>query len=158
MKRSDSAGLLLYRRCNGRIEVLLVHPGGPFWVRKDRGAWSIPKGELEPGEDPLERARRELREETGFSVAGLFLPLVPVKQSAKTVQAWAVEGDADVASLVSNTFEMEYPPRSGRTRSFPEVDRAGWFDLAAAREKILAGQRGLLDQLEHALDARNAGG
>lgn len=148
-----SAGVLLYRRREGRLEVLLVHPGGPFWAKKDRGVWSIPKGEVEPGEDRLARALTELHEETGFSAEGPFTPLVPVKQPAKWVHAWAAQGDGDVSSIVSNTFEIEYPPRSGRLRTFPEVDRAGWFDLATAREKIIPGQRDLLDQLERAMKA-----
>lgn len=143
-----SAGLLLHRRRRGRLEVLLVHPGGPFWASKDLGAWSIPKGEAGPGEDLLERAIIELREETGFEVVGTFVPLTPVKQSGKVVHAWAVEGDGDVKALVSNTFRLEYPPRSGRFVDFPEVDRAGWFDLESARERILKAQRPLLDQLE----------
>lgn len=143
-----SAGLLLHRRRRGRLEVLLVHPGGPFWASKDLGAWSIPKGEAGPGEDLLERAIIELREETGFEVVGTFVPLTPVKQSGKVVHAWAVEGDGDVMALVSNTFRLEYPPRSGRFVDFPEVDRAGWFDLESARERILKAQRPLLDQLE----------
>lgn len=143
-----SAGLLLHRRRRGRLEVLLVHPGGPFWASKDLGAWSIPKGEAGPGEDLLERAIIELREETGFEVVGTFVPLTPVKQSGKVVHAWAVEGDGDVKALVSNTFRLEYPPRSGRFVDFPEVDRAGWFDLESARERLLKAQRPLLDQLE----------
>lgn len=149
-----SAGVLLYRRREGRLEVLLVHPGGPFWVKKDRGVWSIPKGELEPGEDLLSRARQELHEETSFSAEGPFVPLVPVKQPGKLVHAWAAEGEGDASAIVSNTFQLEYPSRSGRIRTFPEVDRAGWFDLATAREKIITGQRDLLDQLERMLDRR----
>jgi predicted NUDIX family NTP pyrophosphohydrolase len=146
-----SAGLLLYRRRAGGVEVLLVHPGGPFWAKKDLGAWSIPKGETEPDEDLLACARRELGEETGFHAEGPFVPLAPVKQSKKTVYAWATESDADVAALTSNTFSLEYPPRSGKFREYPEVDAAAWFDLVTAREKILAGQRPLLDQLERML-------
>jgi predicted NUDIX family NTP pyrophosphohydrolase len=147
-----SAGLLLYRRRQGRLEVLLVHPGGPFWAGKDRGAWSIPKGEVEPGEDLLTRARQELREETGLTAEGPFTPLALVKQLGKVVHAWAAEGEGDVSAITSNTFQIEYPPRSGRFRSFPEVDKARWFDLATAREKILNSQRDLLDQLERMLD------
>jgi predicted NUDIX family NTP pyrophosphohydrolase len=128
--------------------VLLVHPGGPFWAKKDQGAWSIPKGEAEPGEDLLARAGQELREETGCTAEGLFKPLLPVKQPGKLIYAWAVEGTCDVTKVVSNTFQIEYPARSGRFRTFPEVDRAAWFDLATAREKIVKGQRDLLDQLE----------
>ncbi len=145
----QSAGLVLYRLGSaGEVEVLLVHPGGPFWARKDLGAWSIPKGELTPGEEPLAAACRELEEETGFRAAPPFLPLQPVEQrGGKTVLAWAVAGDADPAALVSNTFALEWPPRSGRMQTFPEVDRAAWYPLAEAREKLLAGQRPLLDQL-----------
>ena len=144
----ESAGLVVYRWRGSRLEVLLVHPGGPFWARKDQGAWSIPKGEIEPGEAPLARAQQELREETGFAVAGPFVALAPVRQpGGKIVHAFAVAGDGDAGTIVSSRFTMEWPPRSGRFQSFPEVDRAGWFELPAAREKILSGQRGLLDQL-----------
>jgi predicted NUDIX family NTP pyrophosphohydrolase len=145
-----SAGLLLYRRPAGRLEVLLVHPGGPFWQKKDLGAWSIPKGELADGEDALAAARREFREETGREVAGPFVPLTPVKQpGGKIVHAWAVEGDFDPRALTSNTFSLEWPPRSGRHREFPEVDRAAWFDLDEAKRRINRGQAPLLDELEH---------
>jgi len=147
-----SAGVLLYRRREGRLEVLLVHPGGPFWAGKDRGAWSIPKGEVEPREDFLVRARQELLEETGLRAEGPFTPLAAAKQRGKVVHAWAAEGAGDASAIVSNTFQIEYPPRSGRLRTFPEVDKAAWFDLATAREKILDGQRDLLDQLEGMLE------
>ena len=144
-----SAGLVLYRRRAGGIEIFLVHPGGPFWAKKDAGAWSIPKGEAAPGEDLLARARTEFAEETGFVPAGEFRPLTPIRQAGgKTVHAWAVEGEADSAAIRSNSFTIEWPPRSGQMREFPEVDRAGWFALAAAREKIIAGQIGLLNELE----------
>jgi predicted NUDIX family NTP pyrophosphohydrolase len=147
-----SAGLLLFRRRNGGLEVLLVHPGGPYWARKDDGAWSIPKGEIEPGEDRLARARREFAEETGFTLEGPFLPLAPVRQAGgKAVHAWAVEGEIDAGAIRSNSFCLEWPPRSGRVREFAEVDRAEWFDLAAARRKINPGQRALLDELERVL-------
>jgi predicted NUDIX family NTP pyrophosphohydrolase len=147
-----SAGLVLYRRRAGGIEIFLVHPGGPFWAKKDAGAWSIPKGEAAPGEDLLVRARTEFAEETGFTAEGEFRPLVPVKQAGgKTVHAWAVEGDCDAGAIRSNSFTMEWPPRSGQMREFPEVDRAGWFTLAAAREKIIAGQIGLLNELERVI-------
>jgi len=143
-----SAGLLMYRRRRGELEVFLVHPGGPFWAKKDAGAWSIPKGEYRPGEDPLAAARREFREETGFSVAGEFTPLTPLKQpSGKIIQAWAVEGDCDAGAIRSNTFTLEWPPRSGHQQEFPEVDRAAWFTLTAAREKIIKGQVGFLEEL-----------
>lgn len=143
-----SAGLLMYRRRRGELEVFLVHPGGPFWAKKDAGAWSIPKGEYRPGEDPLAAARREFREETGFAVAGEFIPLTPLTQpSGKIIQAWAVEGDCDAAAIRSNTFTLEWPPRSGLQPEFPEVDRAAWFTLTAAREKIIKGQVGFLEEL-----------
>lgn len=148
MAKKQSAGLLLYRR-RPALEIFLVHPGGPYWVKKDEGAWSIPKGEFGEGDDPLEAARRELREETGFSIDGDLTRLDPVKQpGGKTVNAWMVEADVDPDELVSNTFEMEWPPRSGRIRRFPEVDRASWFDLDEARSRILRGQLPLIDQLE----------
>ncbi len=142
-----SAGLLPYRTTQGTLEVLLVHPGGPFWARKDDGAWSIPKGEAAPDEDLLTRARQEFQEETGFVVIGPFLALTAVK----LVHAWAVAFDGDAAAIVSNSFTLEWPPRSGRMQDFPEIDRAGWFDLAAARRKIISGQARLLDQLQQLL-------
>jgi predicted NUDIX family NTP pyrophosphohydrolase len=145
----QSAGLLLFRESHGAIEVLLVHPGGPFWARKDAGAWSIPKGEFDAGEEPLTAARREFEEETGQAVTGEFIALQPVRQpSGKVVHAWAVRADFDPARLRSNTFTIEWPPKSGRSREFPEVDRAAWFALDEARKKIQPGQRPLLDQLE----------
>jgi predicted NUDIX family NTP pyrophosphohydrolase len=148
-----SAGLLMYRRRRGVLEVLLVHPGGPFWAGKDLGAWSIPKGEYDPGEDPLAAARREFREETGFSVTGEFIPLMPRKQpSGKIIEAWAVEGDCDAAAMHSNVFTLEWPPHSGRQQQFPEVDRAAWFFLADAREKIIKGQVGFLEELQALLE------
>jgi predicted NUDIX family NTP pyrophosphohydrolase len=155
----QSAGLLLYRWRAGGFEVLLVHPGGPFWRRKDLAAWSIPKGEFEPDEDPLDAARREFAEETGATVAGKFIPLTPVKQSGgKVVTAWAVEGDWDATLLRSNTFALEWPPGSGVQAEFPEVDRAAWLPLAEARQKILSGQLALLDQLEALLAPRESTG
>jgi predicted NUDIX family NTP pyrophosphohydrolase len=144
-----SAGLLLYRIRGGTLEVFLAHPGGPFWSKKDLGVWSIPKGEIDEGEEPLGAARREFEEETGFRPEGIFRELTPVRQrSGKIVHAWAVEGDCDATAIRSNTFTLEWPPRSGRHLEVPEVDRAGWFDSDAAREKILEGQRGLLAQVE----------
>jgi predicted NUDIX family NTP pyrophosphohydrolase len=144
-----SAGLLLYRRRGAALEVLLVHPGGPFWAKKDEGAWSIPKGEAAPGEDLLTRARREFAEETGFAVEGAFQPLTPVRQAGgKAVHAWALKGDIDTAALRSNRFTLEWPPRSGRVQEFPEVDRGEWFALPAARRKINKGQLPLLDEIE----------
>jgi predicted NUDIX family NTP pyrophosphohydrolase len=143
-----SAGLLVFRRSGSRIEVLLVHPGGPFWKNKDDGAWSIPKGEYDSGEDPLRAACREFQEETGIAPTGEFLALREVKQAGgKLVRAWALEADYDSAAMRSNTFEMEWPPRSGRKQSFPEVDRASWFALEEARVKILAGQLPLIVEL-----------
>lgn len=144
-----SAGLLLFRVREGVLEVFLVHPGGPFWAKKDLGVWSIPKGEIDEGEDKLEAARREFEEETGFRPEGEFRELKPVRQrSGKIVHAWAIEGDCDAAAIRSNTFTLEWPPRSGRLLDVPEVDRAEWFGLSMAKEKILEGQRPLLAQLE----------
>ena len=148
-----SAGLLLYRRAAGSLEVLLVHPGGPFWKNKDEGAWSIPKGLYEPGERPLDAARREFREELGAEPPeGDSLELGEIRQGGgKLVVAWAIEGDLDVSQVESNTFEMEWPPRSGKVAAFPEIDRADWFGVQEARLKILKGQVPLLDRLEAAL-------
>jgi predicted NUDIX family NTP pyrophosphohydrolase len=148
-----SAGLLLYRRREGRIEVLLGHMGGPFWARRDERAWSIPKGEHPEAEDPLAAARREFAEETGARPPdGPTLDLGEIRQSGgKRVTAWAVEGDLDPATVRSNTFLLEWPPRSGRRQEFPEIDRAGWFDLDTARRKIVKGQVALVDRLEERL-------
>lgn len=149
----QSAGLLLYRRGDGQLEVLLVHPGGPFWKNKDEGAWSIPKGEIEPGEDLLEAACREFAEETGGRPEGPFTPLEPIRQKGgKVVHAWGVEGDFDPAGLTSNTFEVEWPPRSGRRQRFPEVDAAAFFAPDEARRRINPGQAPLLDELLRKLD------
>ena len=144
-----SAGLLVYRKDGDSVEVFLVHPGGPFWAKKDDGAWSIPKGEFADGEEALEAAKREFQEETGFTVQGRFEALEPVKQAGgKIVYAWAIEGDIDSSAIRSNNFSMEWPPGSKKIREFPEVDRGGWFALAtAARQKILTGQSPLLDEL-----------
>ena len=145
-----SAGLLVYRRQSGVLEVLLVHPGGPFWRNRDLEAWSIPKGEYDAGEEPETAALREFTEEFGCRPpCGAALPLGEVVQKGgKRVIAFAIEGDLDVSSVDSNTFELEWPPRSGRRQNFPEVDRAEWFPLAVAREKIIPGQRPFLDRLE----------
>jgi predicted NUDIX family NTP pyrophosphohydrolase len=143
-----SAGLLMYRRRNGEIEVLLVHPGGPLWARKDQGAWTIPKGEYAADEDPLTAARREFYEETGFIASGDFIELGSVRQkSGKVVTAWAFEGDCDPSKLVSNTCEIEWPPRSGRQMEIPEVDRGNWYSLAQARQYIREEQCKLLEAL-----------
>jgi len=142
-----SAGILMYRR-KPHLEVLLVHPGGPFWAKKDLGAWSIPKGEYGPGEEPLAAARRELEEETGKRVEGDVVPLGDVVQPGrKVVTAFALEGELDPAQLRSNAFELEWPPRSGRKQSFPEVDRAAWFSPEEAQRRIVAGQRELISRL-----------
>jgi predicted NUDIX family NTP pyrophosphohydrolase len=146
---TTSAGLIVFRARDGLLEVLLGHMGGPFWARKDAGAWSIPKGELDEGEDPLAGARREYAEELGHPPPdGPMLELGEIRQRAgKRVVAFAVEGDFDPALLDPGTFELEWPPRSGRRRSFPEIDRVAWFDLATARTKIVAGQVALLERL-----------
>jgi predicted NUDIX family NTP pyrophosphohydrolase len=144
----QSAGLLIYRRRNGGVEVFLVHPGGPFWQHKDQGAWSIPKGEFAPGDDALEAAKREFYEETGFTANGEVTPLQPLKQpSGKIVHVWCVEGDFDPALVRSNTFKLEWPRNSKNFIDVPEVDRAAWFSLEIAREKILPGQRPFLDSV-----------
>jgi predicted NUDIX family NTP pyrophosphohydrolase len=144
-----SAGILLYRVAGGAPEVLLVHPGGPYWARKDAGAWSIPKGEHEDGEDPQSCALREFEEETGVELPpGELAELGSVKQkSGKVVTAWAAEGDLDADAVTSNTFTMEWPPRSGTTVEFPEIDRAGWFEIGTAREKLVPAQTEFLDRL-----------
>jgi predicted NUDIX family NTP pyrophosphohydrolase len=148
MATKASAGLLVYRLRKASLEVFLVHPGGPYWTNKDLGAWSIPKGELSEGEDLLDAAKREFHEETGFVLQGSFVALPPLKQAGgKLVHAWAVRGDCDADAITSNTFSMEWPPRSGQHRKFPEVDRAEWFAIEVARRKILKGQIGLLDAL-----------
>jgi predicted NUDIX family NTP pyrophosphohydrolase len=152
-KTEISAGLLVFRR-QPSLEVLLGHPGGPYWARKDAGVWSIPKGLVEPGDDLLATARRELTEETGFIADGTIVPLKPVRQqSGKTVHAFAVEADFDLAAFVSNTFEIEWPPRSGRRQVFPEIDRVEYFGVAAALRKILVYQQPLIDELTERLNA-----
>jgi predicted NUDIX family NTP pyrophosphohydrolase len=146
MKRS--AGILMYKRAGKQLLLLLVHPGGPFWAKKDLGAWSIPKGEYAEGEDPLAVAQREFCEELGAEPRGDFQPLGELVQpSRKVVTAWAVEGDFDPRNLRSNTFDLEWPPKSGRKQSFPEVDRAEWFAPDEARRKILSGQSAFIDRL-----------
>lgn len=146
-----SAGLLAFRRRNG-LEVLLVHPGGPFWARKDDGVWTIPKGLVEPGQDLIATARREFKEETNLTASGDLIALAPVNQkSGKTVHAFAIEADFDLTQFASNTFEMEWPPKSGRRKSFPEIDRIAYFPLPAAIVKILPYQQPLLRELEQRL-------
>jgi predicted NUDIX family NTP pyrophosphohydrolase len=143
-----SAGILVYRLREGRLEVFLVHPGGPFWAKKDLGAWSIPKGEFTEPENPLDAAIREFQEETGCEIKGPFEPLAPRKQpSGKIVHAWVAEGDLDPRQITSNTFLLEWPKGSGRQKEFPEIDRAEWFEINEARQRILPGHIGFLDDL-----------
>ena len=147
-----SAGLLMFRRPAAGVEVLLAHPGGPFWASRDSAAWTIPKGAVDEGEEPLAAAQREFTEETGFALQPPFHLLGELRQkSGKRITAWAFEGDADPAALQSNLFEMEWPPRSGHLQSFPEIDRVGWFTLPAARRKLLPGQAPFVDALERVL-------
>ncbi len=144
-----SAGLLVYREAGSTLEVLLVHPGGHFWAKKDEGAWSLPKGEIDENEEPLAVALREFKEETGSEIRGDFIFLSPLRQpGGKFIYAWAVHGDFDPAMLKSNTFQLEWPPKSGRQKEFPEIDRAAWFSIEVALQKILKGQRGFLEQLQ----------
>jgi predicted NUDIX family NTP pyrophosphohydrolase len=154
-----SAGIVLYRRKEDRLEVFLVHSGGPFWAKKDAGAWSIPKGEYLPDEDPLAAARREFQEETGFALPpGDLEPLGTIKQrGGKLVSAWALEGDCPADAIRSNSFSMEWPPKSGKTQEFPEIDRAAWFSMETAREKQLAGQHAFLDRLIELANPSDAG-
>lgn len=150
-----SAGILLFRKHNKKLELLLVHPGGPFWKNKDEGAWSIPKGEFAEEENALHAAKREFTEETGFTLKGDFVKLTPVKlKSGKTVHAWALEMDIDETLVKSNHFEMEWPPKSGKKQSFPEVDRAAWFLPAAAKEKINPAQASFITELVDMLTER----
>ena len=148
MAKKQSAGLLLFRLKNKLSELFLVHPGGPFWKNKDAGAWSIPKGEHAGDEDALEAAKREFFEETGMRFEGEFIELAPIKQAGgKTIYAWALEADLDPGEIKSNEFEMEWPPRSGKKQSFPEIDRGAWFLVDKAKEKINKGQVGLIEDL-----------
>ncbi|UYQ94515.1 NUDIX domain-containing protein [Chitinophaga horti] len=143
-----AAGILLFRKKKNALQFFLVHPGGPYWKNKDEGVWTIPKGEYETDEDPLHAALREFQEETGIALEGDFIPLEPVRQkSGKIVQAWAMEGDLDTSKLISNTFLLEWPPKSGMFVEVPEVDRGEWFGEKEARQKINQGQIGLIDQL-----------
>jgi len=149
MAKKLSAGIVLYRKGAAGVEVLIVHPGGPYWANKDDGAWSIPKGEYLEGEDPFSVAKREFTEETGAELKGPSLELTPVKQpGGKIIRAWAVEGDLDAATIRSNSFPLEWPPKSGRVQQFPEVDRALWCGLPLARKKLPRGQQVFLDELE----------
>jgi predicted NUDIX family NTP pyrophosphohydrolase len=151
----QSAGLLLYRRRNAGIEVFLIHPGGPFWAKKDSGAWSIPKGEYTTDEDPLAAAKREFEEETGFTAQGNFVELGAIRQpGGKIITVWTLEGDCNPAQLRSNTFTMEWPPRSGRRIEAPEADRGCWYSIEEARAKLLPGQRPFLDRLLDAISAK----
>jgi predicted NUDIX family NTP pyrophosphohydrolase len=146
--KKQSAGILLYRMTDKKLEVFLVHPGGPFWKNKDIGAWTIPKGEFDDKETPLEAAVREFQEETGHRLPGPFHPLASIRQKGgKQVFAWATAGDLDPATIVSNTFDMEWPPRSGRMESFPEVNKGAWFDLETASQVINPAQKALLEEL-----------
>lgn len=149
-----SAGILLFRQSPRGWEALLVHPGGPFWMKKDAGAWSLPKGEYRESDDPLAAARREFQEETGLPIDGTFISLGTAKSNQKVVSAWAVEGDLDPQRQYSNMFELEWPPKSGKKKEFPEIDRAEWFSLKIAREKILKYQICFLDRLIVHLEQR----
>ena len=153
----NSGGILLFRFRDGKLEVMLVHPGGPFWVRKDEGAWSIPKGLFEEQESPLNAAKREFKEETGFDAIGEFIELGEQRlPSRKIVHAWALEMELDETEVVSNRFSLEWPKRSGVIREYPEIDRASWFDIDLARKKIQKGQTGFIDRLIEVLDQRRA--
>jgi len=147
--KKRSAGILVFRKRDTNHEVFLVHPGGPYWAKKDMNAWSVPKGEFDEGEEPFLAAKREFREETGFEISGNFIELDPVKQpSGKIIHTWAVDSDLDASKTDSNLFEMEWPPGSGKREEFPEVDNAGWFSFEIARQKIVKGQVPILEQLE----------
>ena len=156
MPQKQSAGILLFRTRIIQIEFFLVHPGGPFWKNKDDGAWTIPKGELDENEDPLDAAKREFKEETGAEVVGEFIRLTPIKQkSGKIVCAWAIEGDLDAKNITSNTFEIEWPPRSGKKQTFQEIDRGEWFFAEDAKQKINSSQAALIDELIDILTENN---
>jgi predicted NUDIX family NTP pyrophosphohydrolase len=152
---AHSSGILLFRFTDSKLEVLLVHPGGPFWMKRDEGAWSIPKGLVEKGESPLDAAKREFEEETGFKADGEFVDLGELKQpSRKVVHAWALEKNIDETEVVSNEFAIEWPKKSGIIREYPEIDKAGWFDVDQAKKKILKGQAGFIDRLKDGVDHR----
>jgi predicted NUDIX family NTP pyrophosphohydrolase len=149
----------MYRSCEGKLEVFLVHPGGPFWAKKDDGAWSIPKGEFEENDDPLEAAKREFAEETGVEADGVFRPLTPLKQrGGKMVYAWMTSGTCDPQAIKSNTFLLEWPPKSGKQAEFPEIDRAGWFTLPEAAKKLLPSQLPLLEEICRILEVSSGKG
>jgi len=151
-----SAGLLMYRFKEGVPQILLVHPGGPYWSNKDDGAWSIPKGLIDSGENPFSAARREFKEETGIYADGTFIALTPLKQpGGKIIYAWAFKGDCDPATISSNTFPMEWPPRSGIIKEFYEIDRAQWFPIDLAKTKIIKGQRGFIEELERVIQTND---
>ncbi len=151
----QSAGILLYQIHKKNLQVLLVHPGGPFWAKKDAGAWTIPKGEFDDNEEPVAAAKREFEEETGQPVTGELILLKPLKQkSGKLIHAWAVEGTMDVTQLKSNTFEIPWPPKSGKIQSFPEIDKAQWFSIEEANEKIIPGQGGFISELKTLLEEK----
>ncbi|MEO8568468.1 MAG: NUDIX domain-containing protein [Ginsengibacter sp.] len=155
MATSQSAGILLYRKISSEHEVFIVHPGGPFWKNKEEGAWSIPKGEFDDNENSLDAAKREFFEETGISLTGEFIELQPVKlKSGKKVYAWAIEKDIDSQNIISNNFEMEWPPRSGKFQSFPEIDKGEWLSIEEAKKKINEKQVSLLEQLQQILSKR----
>lgn len=148
----QSAGILLYRTNDHQLQIFLVHPGGPFYTNKDNGSWSVPKGEFLDEEDPLSAAKREFFEETGQAIEGTYIPLTPIKQKGgKKVYAWAIEGDIDPATIISNTFELEWPPKSGKIKIFPEIDKAAWFNVEEAKLKINAAQIGLIEELLNSL-------
>jgi len=148
-----SAGILLFRFGNEKLKVMLVHPGGPFWAKKDNGTWSIPKGLFEEKENPIDAAKREFKEETGFEVDGEFIELGELQQpSKKIIHAWALEKDLDETKIMSNTFTLEWPKNSGRLQEYPEIDKAGWFDIEQAKKKILKGQIGFIDKLVEILN------
>jgi predicted NUDIX family NTP pyrophosphohydrolase len=154
-----SAGLLVFRQVSANLEVLLVHPGGPFWAKKDEGSWSIPKGEIEGNEEPRSVAMREFVEETGSEIRGSLIALDPLRQpGGKIIYAWAVKGDFNPDKLISNTFQLEWPPKSGRQQEFPEVDRAEWFSIETAMKKILRGQQGFITQLVEKTNQAQASG
>jgi predicted NUDIX family NTP pyrophosphohydrolase len=150
---NQSAGILLFRVKNKELQIFLVHPGGPFWQKKDIGAWSIPKGEFSQDEDALTAAKREFDEETGSTISGDFIELTPVKQKAgKYIYAWAIKGDIDPATITCNSFSMEWPPKSGKRQQFPEVDKAGWFNVQVAKEKINPAQTLLIEELQNKVE------